>query len=171
MQFRCIISFCILTANFLRRFRHSIALVSEPGNYMLNIATRLGLLQITATGWQWQIKFLFIPCYKFEWSTHWRCDRPGCFLLAQVTQILAFPYQKGVWMCEDSAIVYLPKKSPVLLIEFEAISRLYLKEAQGYFGSNAVCQGWGALAEHNWKCCIVSVSYLFYLFIFLPCTF
>jgi len=37
--------------------RNPVALVSEQGNYMLNIAAHLGLLQIAATPWQWQIKF------------------------------------------------------------------------------------------------------------------
>lgn len=59
--------FCIFSGWYLTGFRPDpLALVLAPGNYTLNVAAHLGLLQVTATRWQWQIKLPSVPCYNFQ---------------------------------------------------------------------------------------------------------
>lgn len=62
-----VLIFCIFNSWFLKGFRPDPrALLLAPGNYTWNVAAHLGLLQVTATHWQWQIKLPSVPCYKFQ---------------------------------------------------------------------------------------------------------
>lgn len=62
-----ILVFCIFSSWYLPGFRPDpLALLLAPGNCTLNAVAHLGLLQVTATHWQWQIKLPSVPCYNFQ---------------------------------------------------------------------------------------------------------
>lgn len=60
-----VLVFCIFGGWYLTGFRPD-PLALAPGNYTLDFAAHLGLLQVTATRWQWQIKLPSVPCYNFQ---------------------------------------------------------------------------------------------------------